>query len=138
MIFNRKNNDPNQPSSPSSSDRRIYKRIKKHFILSYFEMADPSIRYDASQLKNISLGGMCFVTAKPFPMGVRLGIELKTPFLSELTHLEGIVLGSHERLKNIIYETRLKFENLTPQAQFVIGKLIQYFEKETGEGNESN
>ena len=49
--------------------------------------------------------------------------------MSELTHLEGVVVGSNEKLKNIIYETRLKFENLTPQAEFVIGKLIQYFEK---------
>jgi hypothetical protein len=133
MMFDRKDNskDP-QPHQ----ERRLYKRIKKHFILSYFEIANPSIRYDASQLKNISLGGMCFVTAKAFAVGVRLGIELKTPFMTELTHLEGVVMGSHEKLKNIIYETRLKFENLTPQAQFVISKLIQYFEKEIGEGNE--
>jgi len=88
------------------------------------------MRYDASQLKNISLGGMCFVTSKAFSVGARLGIELKTPFMAELTHLEGVVRGSTEKLKNIIYETRLQFENLTPQAQFVIGKLIQYFEKE--------
>ena len=55
---------------------------------------------------------------------------------AELTHLEGVVLGSHEKLKNIIYETRLKFENLTPQAELVISRLIQYFEKETGENAE--
>ena len=126
MMFNRKNE---KPSEKSQSERRIYKRIKKHFILSYFDLMDPTIRYDASQMKNISLGGMCFVTSKPFAPGIRLGIELKTPFMSELTHLEGVVVGSNEKLKNIIYETRLKFENLTPQAEFVIGKLIQYFEK---------
>ena len=130
MIFNRKNNQ-----SPEQPERRLYKRIKKHFILSYFELSNPSVRYDASQLKNISLGGMCFITAQPFNTGIRLGIELKTPFMAELTHLEGVVMGSNEKLKNIIYETRLKFENLTPQAEFVISKLIQYFEKETGESS---
>ena len=133
MIFNRKNSKPAPGEKP---ERRLYKRIKKHFILSYFELTNPSVRYDASQLKNISLGGICFVTAKPFRPGTRLGIELKTPFMAELTHLEGVALESHEKLKNIIYETRLKFENLTPQAEFVISKLIQYFEKETGENIE--
>lgn len=129
MIFNPKKNP--EPLKPS--ERRQYKRIKKHFILSYFELVNPTVRYDASQLKNISIGGMCFVTGKSFASGTHLGIELKTPFMTELTHLEGVVLESHEKLKNIIYETRLRFENLTPQAQFVINKLIQYFEK--GENN---
>ena len=130
MFFNRKTNQPEHP------ERRIYKRVKKHFILSYFEPNNPSVRHDASQLKNISLGGMCFVTAQPFVPGTHLCVELKTPFVAELTHLEGAVLGSNEKLRNIIYETRLKFENLTPQAEFVISKLIHYFEKETGENNE--
>lgn len=132
MIFNKKNN----PAPEDHPDRRQQKRIKKHFILSYFELTNPAVRYDASQLKNISAGGMCFVTGKPFPRGALLGIELKTPFMTELTHLEGSVLESHEKLKNIIYETRLKFENLTPQAEFVINKLIQYFEKDSREAQE--
>ena len=131
MTFNNKNH----PEPPDHDERRKSKRVKKHFVLSYFELTNPSVRYDASQLKNISLGGMCFVTPKSFSPGLRLGVELKTPFMTELTHLEGIVLGSHEKLKDIIYETRLKFENLTPQATFVIGRLIQYFEKENGENN---
>ncbi|MDP2654473.1 MAG: PilZ domain-containing protein [Candidatus Omnitrophota bacterium] len=132
MNFNK--NGKNQESD--QAERRKYKRIQKHFILSYFDLLDPQIRFDASQLKNISLGGMCFVTSRPFSPGTRLGIELKTPFLAELTYLEGVVLGSNEKLKNIIYETRLKFENLTPQAEFVINKLIQYFEKGDRESDE--
>jgi hypothetical protein len=131
-MFTRKNNQ----SPDDKPERRRYKRIRKHFILSYFELANPTVRYDASQLKNISLGGMCFVTAKPFPIGTLLGVELKTPFMAELTHLEGSVLESHEKLKNIIYETRLQFENLTPQAEFILSRLIQYFEKESGESPE--
>ena len=132
MAFNSKNH----PEPPDHDERRQFKRVKKHFVLSYFELTNPSVRYDASQLKNISLGGMCFVTGKPFLFGTRLGIELKTPFMAELTHLEGMVLGSNEKLKNISYETRLKFENLTPQAQFIIDKLIQYFEKGENSLNE--
>jgi c-di-GMP-binding flagellar brake protein YcgR len=114
----------------SQPERRQYQRIKKHFILTYFDKADPDVRFSASQLKNISLGGLCLITDQSFPIGTSLGIELKTPFLSELTHLEGTVLASHERVKDIIYETRLEFLQLSPQAEFVLNKIIQYFEKE--------
>jgi len=116
--------------SEKHEERRQYKRIKKHFLLTYYELAAPSEKHDASQLKNISRGGMCLITAKPFPSATILGIELKTPFTAERVHLEGTVLGSHERIKDVIYETRMKFNPLTPQAEFVLGKLIQYFENE--------
>ena len=117
-------------------ERRHYKRIKKHFILTYFDLAYPQIRHEASQLKNISLGGMCLITSKAFPNNTTLGIELKTPFLSELTHLEGIVLESHEKVKDIIYETRLQFTSLDHQAEFILNKMIQFFEKEENHGHE--
>ena len=114
----------------SQDERRQYQRITKHFILTYFDVADPDVKYSASQLKNVSLGGVCLITAQSFPSATRLGIALKTPFLSELTHLEGTVLESHERIKNVIYETRLEFDEISPQSKEVIEELIKHFEKE--------
>ena len=46
----------------------------------------------------------------------KLIVELKTPYLVDITHLEGTVLESHEKIPNIIYETRLQFENLSSQG----------------------
>lgn len=114
----------------SNIDRRKYKRIKKHFILTYWDMADARVKHDASQMKNISLGGMCLITAKPFDTGASLAIEMKTPFISDLTHLEGKVLGSLEKIKNVIYETRVEFYPLSAQAEFVLKKMMEYYEKE--------
>ena len=111
-------------------ERRQGKRIKKHFILTYFDVADPQTRHDASQLKDISLGGLCVITSKAFPEGTKLGIELKTPFLSDLTHLEGIVLFSQEKMKDIVYETHLKLETLSPQSEFILHKIIEHYKKE--------
>ena len=113
-----------------SAERRKYKRIKKHFILTYWDMADPGIKHDASQMKNISFGGMCLITARSFHVGTSLAIEMKTPFISDLTHLEGKVLASDEKIKNVIYETRVQFYPLSPQAEFVLKKMMEYFEKE--------
>ncbi len=111
-------------------ERRVYKRIAKHFILTYYDMADPQVRFAASQLRNISVGGMCLITSQPFPPGMMLGIELKTPYIAELTHLEGEVLGSRERVKGLIYETRMRFSELSPQARYVLERIVEHYDRE--------
>lgn len=109
------------------NERRRGKRIKKHFILSYFEKEYPHRCYELTQLKNIGPGGMCFITSQKFNPGTKLGIELRTPYLAETTYLEGEVLESHEKVKELIYETRLKFEFLDQQGEFWVAKLIEFF-----------
>ncbi len=118
---------PDKSENKMDQDRRSSKRIRKHFILSYFEKEYPDRRYELTQLKNISHGGMCFITSQKFNPGTRLGIELKTPYVAETTYLEGIVLESHEKVRNMIYETRLKFEFLDKQGEFWVAKLIEFF-----------
>lgn len=122
--------DKSKKMKKEQPERRRYKRIRKNFVLTYFDLADPLQKYNTSQLKNIGLGGMCLITPKPFAPSTILGIELKTPFVTELTHLEGKVMESHEKIKDIIYETRLEFNQLTPPAKFVLNKIIEYFVKE--------
>ena len=119
-----------------NEERRQYLRIKKNFILSYYLSTEPAVRYKVSQLKNISKGGMCFITAQKYDKNTRLMIELKTPYLVDITHLEGTVQESHERLPEIIYETRVKFDALSPQAEFLINKLEELFRKGLGNHNE--
>ena len=118
----------NQDSpQPPGSERRQYKRVNKNFILTYYDKSDPSKKYEITQLKNISLGGLCFITSRHFDSGAKIAIELKTPYISDTTNLEGQVLGSNEKIKKILYETRLKFDSLTPQAEFLLAKLIDFF-----------
>ena len=95
-------------------------------------MNDPLVRHNASQLKNIGLGGLCLVTSKTFSAGTRMGIELKTPFLTEFVHLKGTVLESNEKIKNIIYETRIQFDELELPAQEILTKLVEHFSHEKG------
>ena len=111
----------------SQNERRRSDRIKKNFILTYYNKADPSHKYEITQLKNIGMGGMCFITSKPYAPGTILGIDLKTPYLSDTTHLEGRVLESHEKVKNIIYETRVQFLELDREAEFILARLIDFF-----------
>ena len=119
--------NPDNNENKMDQERRRSQRIRKHFILSYFEKDYPDRRYELTQLKNISHGGMCFITSQKFNPGVKLGIELKTPYVAETTYLEGVVLESHEKIRSMIYETRLKFEFLDPQGEFWVAKLIEFF-----------
>lgn len=126
---------PAEPPEPQP-ERREYLRIKKNFILSYYLDTEPSVKYKVTQLKNISKGGMCFITAQKYAPATKLIVELKTPYIVDITHLEGTVLESHEKLPEIIYETRLKLENLSSQAQFLIEKLEELFRKGIENKNE--
>jgi len=111
-------------------DRRKYTRLKKNFILNYFELGTPTKKYEVSQLRNISLGGICLITPHAFPTGTMLGFCIKTPYLIEMTCLEGQVLGSHEKVKDIIYETRVEFKNLSPDATAALNAIIGHFLKD--------
>ena len=118
-------------SNEHAPERRKSIRIDKHFILKYYDLANPDVIYSATQLKNISIGGICFTTATAFAIGTALAVDIKTPMLAEITHLEGTILASEEKLKNIIYETRLQFKNLTDQDIKMLKATIEYFEKES-------
>ena len=116
-------------NSWNQKERRRYVRIKKNFIVNYYIKDNPTHKFEITQLKNISLGGMCFITSMGFPVGTKISIELKTPYISDKTYVEGTVLESHERIYNILYETRLQFEKLNEQAEFLINKMVQIFQK---------
>jgi len=111
------------------SERRGGERIKKSFILTYFDPDKPKQKIEITQLKNISRGGMCFVTTKKFESGKKLGIELKTPYLAGTTFLEGTVLESHEKMKGVLFETRLQFLMLDTEAKVLLETLMEFFIK---------
>ncbi len=109
----------------SAKERRQHTRIQKNFILQYFELPNEQVKYEVTQLKNISLGGMCFISSKKLNENTALGIELKTPYISTTTYLAGIVLESQEKVSGILYETRLRFENLDPQSSLILKELME-------------
>ena len=131
-----KNPQSDPDDEKSGKERRKYQRIQKSFILSYFDKVNPNQKYELTQLKNISQGGVCFITTQAFQKGKMIGIELRTPYLTDTTYLEGEVLQSHEKVKNMLYETRLEFRGVNSQAEFLLSKLIEYFiQEENGQNN---
>ncbi|MCK5260421.1 MAG: PilZ domain-containing protein [Candidatus Omnitrophica bacterium] len=126
----------NKKPEKKAIERRKFERIKKSFILSYFDLKRPGHKFEITQLKNISLGGMRFVTTRKFDPSTKLGVELKTPYISGTTYLEGTVLQSHERMKGAIYETRLEFDSLDTEATALLEKLMGFFIDAKDQGHE--
>lgn len=111
-------------------ERRQYVRIDKNFIVRYYEADQPDEKHEVTQLKNISRGGVCLITSLSFNPGTRLVVELKVPHFSDMVNLEGEVLQSHEKIKNIIYETRVKFINLSSPGGAALDKIISFLQEE--------
>jgi len=118
------------PKGPE--DRRKHIRVDRNFILTYIDKRNPSVKNEITQLRNISRGGMCFVATRGFDLSTVLLIEMRTPFTAGSISLEGFVLESRERIKGIIYDIRLQFQNLAPQAEEILEK-IEYYGKGKGE-----
>ena len=112
----------------SINERRKFKRIKKHFILTYYAKNDPTKRFDVTQLQNISRGGMCFLSTIEYPFNTQLAVELKTPYVADVVNLEGVVLEIRVKVPNMIFKTRLTFKELSPIAGNVLDKLEKLME----------
>ncbi|MFC1510340.1 PilZ domain-containing protein [Candidatus Omnitrophota bacterium] len=117
-------------SAPNGENRRKFKRISKNFILTYFNIDQPEKHHEITQLKNICEGGMCFIASQPAQENAMLGINLKTPYISETTFFEGKVLGSNEKISALVYEIRIEFDQLNDDAKFLINKLMDVFLKD--------
>ncbi len=112
--------------SKPSQERRKHVRIQRNFILTYHEKGKTAQRQQHSQVNNISKGGINFSAHHPLPEGATLVISLKTPFIADAIHLEGVVLGCKEKVSGMIYEIRLQFHGLSQHSLAVLEKVENY------------
>ena len=118
------------PEDYKGTERRQHARIYKNYILFLFEKDNPDQKIEVSQITNISRGGICFVSTESFNPGTHLRLQLKTPYLADPLELEGLVLGSREKIFKMIFEIRLTFKNVSTQAQEVLLRIEQYTQKQ--------
>ena len=85
--------------------------------------------YDITQVKDISIGGMRFITAQSFPSGTILAVELKTPFKEERLKFKASVIESKEVATDLIYDTRVRFVDLEGEQREALNKIINVFLK---------
>lgn len=105
-------------------EKRRHPRLNASFIVSY-RIKDPSSDFDLSQTKDVSQGGFLFTTNKEFAQGTVLVMILRFPFVAEKIELHGQVVSSQEKVKNLIYETHIKFKDSDEAFLRRIGEFIK-------------
>jgi hypothetical protein len=116
----------------SFDERRKHLRIYRNFILNYHEKGQSGALKNVSQVNNVSKGGLSFSSTHPLEQGVIVMIDLKTPFIADSIKLEGQVLECREKVPAMIYEVRIKFQQIPEQVLTVLEKIENYSKTEEG------
>jgi len=109
-----------------NGERRKSKRLGRHFVVAYRVYGVDS-EYDLSQIKNISRGGLRFITSKKYPPGTVLTVELRTPVTRGRIKILGKVVSSETLVNGLIHDTRITYFKLDKDTEVLIEKTIQYF-----------
>jgi Tfp pilus assembly protein PilZ len=81
--------------------------------------------YDLTQTKNVSQGGILLTTNRKFEKGTQLAMTIRFPFITQRIELTGEVVDSKEVVRDLIYETRIKFLDLDEEFFKKLGNFIQ-------------
>ncbi|MCM8819492.1 MAG: PilZ domain-containing protein [Candidatus Omnitrophica bacterium] len=92
-------------------ERRKYPRININFVVSYRIKEVPD-NFDISQTKNVSGGGILLTTNRKFEKGTLLALNIRFPFIGDKIEVTGEVVDAKEIVRDLIYETRIKFLDL--------------------------
>ncbi|MFO8053110.1 MAG: PilZ domain-containing protein, partial [Candidatus Omnitrophota bacterium] len=105
-------------------ERRKHPRLNANFVVSY-RIIEPPSDFDLSQTKDVSQGGLFLTTNRSFDKGTLLAMTVRFPFISEKLELTGQVVNSQERVKNLLYETHIKFKDSDEKLIKKIGNFIK-------------
>lgn len=127
---------PDEPKRGARSiifERRKFVRIDESFVVYYTTVAPDEPKSDVSQTKNISIGGILFITDRKFSQGSVLKLRIKLPDAPDYVNVRVKVVDSKERVKNIIYETRAQFIGISDADKDSINKMVEYHLKKEKE-----
>ena len=105
-------------------ERREDPRVEANFVVSYKieEMPDG---YDLSQTRNVSRGGILITSNRKFDTGTLLTLNMRIPFVPQRVKLQGEVIDSKEKVRDLIYETRISFVDLDERFFVKLGEFIK-------------
>lgn len=111
-------------------ERRKHPRASGNFVVSY-RIVEGNQLSDLTQSKNLSEGGMLITTNRKFDRDTALSIFIRLPFSTEKIHLLGKVVDSREVVRNLIYETRMKFVDIDEAKRNIIETTVsEYLKRE--------
>lgn len=108
----------------AGGEKRKHPRLNANFIISYRIQQVPD-NYDLSQTKNVSQGGILLTTNKKFEKGLHLALTIRFPFIAQRISVHGEVVESREVVRDLIYETRVKFLDLDTGLFEKVGDFVK-------------
>ena len=108
----------------SGEERRKQPRMTANFVVSYRIKKFPD-GYDLSQTKNVSQGGMLLTTNKLFEKGTYLAMTIRFPLSPQKIEVTGEVVSSKQIVRDLIYETRIRFLDLDEEFFRKLGDFIR-------------
>ena len=112
-------------SGDSQSERRQFKRIDGTYVVSYAPMKSGELKFDVSQTRNLSEGGLLFISDRKFEKDTLLKIKLRLPELPDYVIVQAQVIDSAQMAKGIMYGTRARFINVEQKIKDAIKKLAE-------------
>ncbi|MBU1112606.1 MAG: PilZ domain-containing protein [Candidatus Omnitrophica bacterium] len=106
------------------SERRKHSRVDANFVVSY-RIKEVVDGYDLTQTKNVSQGGMLLTTNRLFNKGTFLAMTIRFPLIPQKIEVTGEVVGSREVVRDLIYETRIRFTDLDEEFFQKLGEFIK-------------
>jgi len=105
-------------------ERRKHPRLDANFVISY-RIKEVVDGYDLTQSKNVSQGGILLTTNRLFKQGIFLAMTIRFPLIPQKIEVTGEVVGSKEVVRDLIYETRIKFIDLDEEFFQKLGEFIK-------------
>ncbi|NQT75920.1 MAG: PilZ domain-containing protein [Candidatus Omnitrophica bacterium] len=119
-------------------ERREFIRISGNFVVSYSDVTTREAKSDITQTKNISAGGIFLTTDRKFPVGTVLRVKLRLPDTPDYIDIKVKVMGSHQRVKGVLYDTRVKFIRIRDEDRVFIRKMVDYSLRKGKEGQKGD
>ena len=95
-------------AASGTGERRQFPRTDARVLVSYGPVSGFT-SYGVGYTRNVSEGGTVLTTCKPFDRGTKLALTLRFPFAQRATELIAEVVSCRETVRNLIYETRIRF-----------------------------
>ena len=107
-------------------ERRKFVRIDGNFVISYSDISTAEAKSDLTQTKNISLGGILFTTGEKFKPGTILKVKIRLPDSPEYLNAKVKVIDSKQRIRGIMYDTRVRFIGIKDEDRAAIRRMVEY------------
>lgn len=119
------NEEDSQPDD-IKLDKRKFKRIDGNYVVSYAPIKGEDLKFDVSQTKNLSEGGLLFISDRKFEKNTVLKIKLRLPEFSDYVIVKAQVIDSIQRAKGIMNETRVMFVDIDKNIREAIRRLAEH------------